>query len=265
MSMYLSSDPSNSYLSLSSLSLQPEEADRYATLLAEDVKRSPLDAQSTLDSVWKELTGSGKACAAHRARYPFLADCDICMMDFAVHEGRPDAIAQVAAAVRSLEGSASFAEAMPEVSVNLAFAPEGASSVANVVAVPGRIVRVRGRAASAMRPEYGASGHLARVLLLAQKKRKKTHACLNLRYDRRMGRALKKLGLRPLVVGGYPQSSGDPTVAALTAKLVEGAGTFDVLVDSGGNGVEPNVYLFAETPAAVAALALRLSKIYSAG
>ena len=265
VSIYLATDPGRAYASLQSLSISGEESDRYATLLSEDLRRNPLDAQSTLDSIWKGILGRGSACPAHRALYPTLADCDICMADFSGASAGPDAVALVAEAVALLQRSPNFAMAMPEVSVNLAYAPEGAESTDQVVAVPGRIVKVRGRATSMMRPEFGSSGHLARVLLLVEKKRADLRACLNLRYDERMARALKRLRIRTLKVGGHPTGGKpDPTVAALASKLAEGK-RFDAVVDVGGSGTEPNVYLFGRTPRSLAELALRLSDAYSSG
>jgi predicted fused transcriptional regulator/phosphomethylpyrimidine kinase len=80
-----------------------------------------------------------------------------------------------------------------------------------------------------------------------------------------MAAVLKKLRLRALKIGGYPPSaSGDPTVQALERRLSSVDEGFDVLVDVGGNGVEPNVYLFAASAARVADIALRVSQAYSA-
>jgi predicted fused transcriptional regulator/phosphomethylpyrimidine kinase len=177
-----------------------------------------------------------------------------------------EAISRVEEAVRSLEASKGFASIMPEVSVNLAFAPTDSKSPDDVVAIPGRIVRIRDRAVSLTRPEFGASGHLAKLLLLVRMHRPEFRACINLRYDRRMAVALRKLKLKTISVGGYgAPHSPDPTLDSLGAKLKENESRFDAVVDTGGKGIEPNVYIFAEDPAGAVRSALRLSKVYSAG
>jgi predicted fused transcriptional regulator/phosphomethylpyrimidine kinase/predicted transcriptional regulator len=266
VSLYFSSSPERAYSSLKSLAVGRDEADRYAALLSEDVKRSALYAQETLATTWRSLLSSGKACELHRERYPALADCDICMRDFgSTRAVGSDAIGEVSDAVRALESSPSFASVMPEVAVNIAYAPTGSETTDDVVAVPGRIVRIRNRVRVAQEPEFGASKHLAKMLLLVQKRRKDTGACINLRYDARIARALKKLGLRSISIGGYPPSpSGDPTVIALTNRLLSSAIGFDAVVDTGGKGIEPNVYLFAKGAREVADLAIRVSRLYSA-
>lgn len=267
VSLYLSSDSSKSYSVLNTLSLPAEEADRYAALLAEDSKRSAVDAVATLSTVWNRLLGRGAICSRHRSIYPALADCDVCIREFGKDNSAfSDAVAEVAEAVRRLEASQNFASVMPEVSVNIALAVGDAKSAADVVAVPGRIVRVKGMPRAILPPELGASRHLSGILLLTRTRRPELRACINLRYDKKMASVLKNLRLRSFKIGEYPPSaSGDPTIEAYEKRLSTVSEDFDVLVDMGGSGVEPNVYLFADSAASAADLALRISKAYSAG
>ena len=123
-------------------------------------------------------------------------------------------------ALRPIEGSTLFVHVMPAISVNVAYAPEKARSVEDVVAIPGRIVRVRGHARSFMRPEYGASTHLAAILLEVESKQPAFRAAMNLRYDARMSRVLAKLRIKRLTIGrAYPSGSQDKVLGALTARL----------------------------------------------
>jgi XRE family transcriptional regulator, thiamine biosynthesis regulator len=266
VSNYVSSNPSRAYSTLAALGVPREEADTYSALLADDVKRSGVDAVSTLTTVWTGLLGSGAVCARHREQYPFLAECDVCMKQYGKRKpGRSATIAEVADAVKGLEASETFAAMMPEVSVNIACVPADASSVAEAVAIPGRIVKVRGRARALLPPEQGASRHLSRVLLLIRRGSPQVRACINLRYDLKVGRILKKLRLRTIQIGGYPVSAtGDPTVDALIRKLSGADQPVDGVIDTGGNGIEPNLYLFASGAKEASSLALRISDSYSA-
>jgi len=266
-SLYLSSCSDKPYSVLSGLSLSAEEANRYAALLAEDAKRNAVDAVGTLITVWTRLLGRGALCARHRSLYPVLADCDVCIREYGKNRSVfSEAISEVAEAVRRLEASQGFVSVMPEVSVNLALAVGDAESATDVVAIPGRIVRVKGRPKAFLPPEPGASRHLAKVLILVRTVRPELRACINLRYDQKMAAVLRKLRLRTLKIGEYPPSaSGDPTIQALDKRLSSADEGFDILVDLGGNGVEPNAYLFATSAAHAADLALRISRAYSAG
>ncbi|MDG6988900.1 MAG: hypothetical protein JRN21_06190 [Nitrososphaerota archaeon] len=267
VSVYLSSDQGRAYSLLSRLSVSKAEADRYADLLAEAAVLSPVDGVRALADIWDSLLARGWACPAHREMYPDLSGCDVCLREYGgSRSSRAQAVAEVKEAVKMLEASPWFVAVMPEVSVNVACAPDDAESPSDVVAVPGRIVRVRDRAKGMLPPEAGASAHMAKVLLLARARRPAFRACINLRYDGAMAAVMKKAGLKAVVLGG-DRAAGhdDPTVEALAKKLGSRRGAFDAVVDEGGAGIEPNVYLFSGGAREVAELAIRLAKGYSAG
>jgi len=266
VSLYLSSDPKRAYQSLARMSVLRSEADGYVGELAESVARGAADGVETLNTIWTEILGSGAACAAHRELYPALSDCDVCVREYGRKSIRSKTISEVADAVKMLEESPRFAAVMPEVSVNIACASGDARSPADVVAVPGRIVRVKGRARAMLPPEAGASVHMAKVLLLARSRRPDLRACINIRYDRWMADGMKREGLRVAALGAHrTRGPEDPTVAELARRLGSIPDNFDALVDQGGGGIEPNVYLFAGGAREVATLALRLAYGYSAG
>lgn len=266
VSQYLSSKAGKAYAALASLSVGEDDADRYAALLAEDAKRSPVYAVETLGTMWKDLLGRGALCAAHRAMHPALAGCDVCVRQYGAPSPKGQAaLDHVAKAVKLLERSPYLAAAMPEVSVNVAYLGGEGESVQDVIAVPGRIVRVKGYAKAMQPPEFGASEHMARVLLRVRARNPTAKAAVNLRYDKAMGRALKRMRLKVLELGGrYPAGQGDPVLAALTLRLIEEPGRFDAVADAGGVGVEPNVYVFGEDAVKAAELAVRIAEEYSA-
>jgi predicted fused transcriptional regulator/phosphomethylpyrimidine kinase/predicted transcriptional regulator len=267
VSMYLSSSPDRAYAALARLSVSKGEADGYSSRLALAVGDGAAEGVRAFEAIWWDLLGKGAVCRAHRELYPSLAECDVCVVKYGGGDGEKEAaVAEVAEAVRILEGSPDFVAVMPEVSVNVACAAGDASTPADVVAVPGRIVRVRGRARAMLPPEAGASVHMARVLLLARSRHPVLRACINLRYDPRMAAAMRKAGLRALAVSGAALAEAeDPTVEALERELRSSRGRFDAVVEQGGGGLEPNVYLFAEGAREAAEAAIRLARIYSAG
>lgn len=247
---------------LAGLGVAEEESSLYTSLLAEDLKKDPLFAANTLYSLWSGLLGRGSMCAPHRSIHPELAKCDVCVRVFGGGGGGPaDAIEDVARAVRMIEGSAAFVRIMPEVSVNVAYAPEGATSAKQVVAVPGRIVRVGGTARAFMRPEYGASTHVANVLLAAMARDSSTRASMNVRYDPRMARALRSAKVPYLLL--KPQVDGSDFLESLRASLARSSGHVRAVADPGGPGLEPGLYLFAPDAVAVAELGLKLAIAYS--
>jgi XRE family transcriptional regulator, thiamine biosynthesis regulator len=267
VSVYLSLDSKKAYGSLAFLNVREDEADRIAARLSSAVAAGPVVGVRTLMSVWTGLLGQGLVCDAHRAAYPSLAACDVCMVEYGRrHRESELSVAEVSDAVKLLEGSSEFVSVMPEVSVNIASAAPGATSPADVVAVPGRVVKVRGRAKAMLPPEAGASVHMAKMLLLAMSRQPELRACINLLYDRRMEGLLRREGLRILAVRAKPRLGvEDPTLTALESKLRVTRGRFDALIEEGGSGIEPNVYLFAKGAREAAEVAIRLAKAYSAG
>jgi predicted fused transcriptional regulator/phosphomethylpyrimidine kinase/predicted transcriptional regulator len=268
VSTYLSTSSSKQTAALSSLGVTAEEAETYAALLAEDLKNNPAYAVATLYSIWSRLIGGGHACALHRSEYPYLATCEVCTKVFGPEKGHAEgAVEHVESALRPVEGSSLFVRVMPEISVNVAYAPEGAKSAEDVIAIPGRIVRVRGQARSFMRPEYGASTHLAAILLEVESKHPALRAAMNLRYDELMSKVLSRLRVKQLTMGrSYPGGSQDKVLGALRARLHApgGAGEFEAVVDLGGEGVEPSLYLFAEDAVKVVRRSMEIARAYTA-
>jgi len=259
VSLYLKSEGRSGSL-LGRLGISEEQGSLYAALLAEDLKKSPVYAVNTLYSLWSDALGRGALCAAHRNEYPTLAQCSMCVVKFGPQEEPSrDAVEQVAAAVRMLEGSSSFVAVMPEVSVNIAYAPPGATSPQDIVAVPGRIVKVKGMPRSFMKPEYGASTHVANVLLAVLSSNDSKRAAINIRYDAKLDSVVRRMRLAALRVKG-----GSQMVENLRGSLSGAAGPIDAVVDPGGPGSEPGLYLFAEDATAVAQLGLKVAKFYAA-
>jgi XRE family transcriptional regulator, thiamine biosynthesis regulator len=266
VSMYLSSDPRRAYDSLSTLNVSRPDADRYAEQLCSAVSRSATEGVRTLTAIWTGLLGSGSVCEAHRALHPSLAGCDVCLAEYGGRRVEIEqAVQDVSEAVMALEGSRDFVAVMPEVSVNVACASKGAMGPSDVVAIPGRIVKVRGRAKALLPPEAGASAHMSKVLLLVMSHHPELRACINLRYDHRMERTLTRLGVAHSGFAGSSQPRAeDPTVAALEKSGVLG-GKFAALVEQGGGGIEPNVYIFGRSAKEAADLAVKVARAFSAG
>ena len=266
VSLYLSSNPVKAYSALSRFAMSREDADARAALLADSVKAGSAEGVGALHSIWVGILGSGSACGYHRDLYPSLADCDVCVKEFGGRGGaRTELISGVSEAVRMIEGSPEFVNVMPEVSVNIAFAAANASSPADVVAIPGRIVRVKDRAKAMLPPEAGVSAHMSKVLLMVKERRKGLRACMNLRYDRRMAEVMRKRHLRTITIGEYSRHGAeDATAEALRRRLASSSEPFDAVIDAGASGIEPNVYVFARGAHEVAELALDLARAYSA-
>jgi predicted fused transcriptional regulator/phosphomethylpyrimidine kinase len=117
-------------------------------------------------------------------------------------------------------------------------------------------VDIPGSVRAAAPPEFGSSSHLAQVLLRVRRGQPQTRAILNARYDEPVRKAIRTTGLRVR------------TLQRVRGELVFGApkgAAADGVVDPGAFGVEPALYLLADSATAVVEKARRIVASLSAG
>jgi predicted fused transcriptional regulator/phosphomethylpyrimidine kinase len=129
-----------------------------------------------------------------------------------------------------------LARLSPEVRCNLAFALPDAKAVDAIAAFPGRLTPVSGEARPLAPPEFGASHHLAKLLLQLRQRMPARRAIVNLRWDAVVADALPRAGIR---------------LAKLVRKgdrlELPGGGLAPALVDEGSVGWEPALYLHGDS------------------
>jgi predicted fused transcriptional regulator/phosphomethylpyrimidine kinase len=93
-------------------------------------------------------------------------------------------LGNILAAINKLEKCADFALLIPEVRVNLAYALPIASTRRDVAAIDGRITAVRGFPHASGLPAFGASDHMARLIVEVRKYSPRINAGINFKYDK---------------------------------------------------------------------------------
>lgn len=150
-----------------------------------------------------------------------------------------------------------FAPLVPEVQTNLAFALPWAETPAEVAAFPGRIVRAGPRIHAVRAPAFGASRHVARIVLTAMRRDPSMRACINLRYSPEIVARLRAAGL---AVESFDRRDEPADVKARegstlewgTHLVLERARAFpDAVYDTGDVGKEPMVRVLGRDPADV--------------
>lgn len=163
---------------------------------------------------------------------------------------RFEAIEDVSKAVRIIEASDCFADLIPEVGCNIASAVPDAVSTGDVCAVEGRLVR-RGNLAKAVGcPAFGASSHMARVVLAAMHYDSSMQAAMNIRYSEEILSVIKGMGLSAASFDRKYEPAGESTMEWGTTYAIE---TFrnthgslpDIIYDLGSRGKEPMIRLLA--------------------
>ena len=160
---------------------------------------------------------------------------------------------------------------IPEVMTNLGFAapyPEGPQDVA---AFPGRLVKSPSGLLIPAPPAFGASRHLAAVILTAMATHPEIRSAMNIKYVEGIEELAPFLHLR---VATFDRSQepeeakgkeGGTLAWGVAAVLQPGQAPPDLICDRGGVGQEAMIRILGPTPMAVAEKALALKNALQAG
>jgi len=205
----------------------------------------------------RELEAGGDLLAArHEAAMPELAGYD---GDYRIHD--PDSrvratqrvLSSVRRGVRTIENASGIASPVPNVGSNLVKCLPEAEGVEDVAGVPGRIIDVKGRAIVPGDPEFGVSEHVASVLLAAREAGADVRAAMNVRYDPGLLDRLRADGRVAVEFDPEYDDVGDAVRAAVRENP-----DATVVYQTGGFGIEPVVYLLADSAEDAAATARAL-------
>src|SRR5512139_1623108 len=143
---------------------------------------------------------------------------------------------------------------IPEVSSNLGYALPFAEGVEDVAAFPGRIVRFRDSATTYGDPEFGASRHVASIILTVMEFDPEYCSAMNIRHSRETVAQLRRKGflvgrfdrrLEPKKLKKHEGSSLEWGVGEVLRKMKR---VPDLIYDEGDVGKEPMIRVLGRTP-----------------
>ncbi|MCX8205011.1 MAG: bifunctional hydroxymethylpyrimidine kinase/phosphomethylpyrimidine kinase [Candidatus Nezhaarchaeota archaeon] len=184
-------------------------------------------------------------------------------------EARLRALEDVKRGVKELEAHPELSILMPEVRMNLVAIPEGAEEASEAVGIEGRITLVNGKLRASGPPWFGASSHLARLLVEVHKHLPEVKAALNIKYSPRVVEACRGLGLKlakfrreeePPEVREVEGASMRWAVEQVLRELREGV---DAIYDDGGVGREAMVRLLGRSVDEVLGKAVKIASALS--
>jgi hydroxymethylpyrimidine/phosphomethylpyrimidine kinase len=162
--------------------------------------------------------------------------------------------------VQTLKETDAFAMLIPEVGCNIAMALQDAQSIADVAAVSGRIVKLKDQAHVVGDIEFGASSHVARIILSAMKYDPAYRASMNIKYSETILDICRELGLRISSFSREDEPSDTHTMDWGTSFAIE---TFksvpDIIYDKGGVGKEAMIRIMGLSAADVAETAGKIA------
>lgn len=202
---------------------------------------------STLCKACKQLRTDGEMCQLHKAQVPSLkpfASCTGCRvgdreaLDELIFRRR--LIVEIEGFRDYLINLPNFAALIPAVGTQIVLAHPSAQSQMDTIALPGGIVSAKGHPVSVSKfAEFGSSRTTAKILLAKRKLSPNIHATIALRNTAKMRGILsqKSLNIMEMAAGKWETEF---------AKRQSEATEADIIADTGGFGLEPILYCFAE-------------------
>jgi hydroxymethylpyrimidine kinase/phosphomethylpyrimidine kinase len=161
---------------------------------------------------------------------------------------RPEILTEVETAVEALE-SILDSRLLPEVGSNIGYCVDGALEAEDVAALTGRIVRVGSRAKAIGCARFGASKHVARIVLAAHAMDAGTRCAMNIKYSPKAVRACRAARL---AVASFDRSKEPEGASSMTwgvsHAIERRGGVPDVIFDKGGHGKEPMIRILGKDP-----------------
>jgi predicted fused transcriptional regulator/phosphomethylpyrimidine kinase/diadenosine tetraphosphate (Ap4A) HIT family hydrolase len=171
-------------------------------------------------------------------------------------------------AIKILQNCPEFNEFIPEVRSNIVMAIENAKNINDVAGIPGRITSVHGKPKVFMKPEFGVSSHMARLVLSIMKFDPSKRSAINIIYNSKIIEICQKLGLK---ISYYDRKEEPESV-----KMIEG-GTIpwgveaaikrigdvpDIIYHKGAWGKEPSIALIGTNAVEVVKMVVCIAKLY---
>jgi cation diffusion facilitator family transporter len=189
-------------------------------------------------------------------------------------DARAELLAKMTAAIERIEACPEFASLIPEVRTNLVFTSENPQGPEDVVAVDGRITVVNGMPKAAGRAKFGASSHMARLVIALNGTHREIRSGINFASNPRLVRWLegycRKRGWTLGLIDrkGEPEDVREQEGASMGWKAAEAIRTATgkapkLFYETGALGKEPVSVLVGGDPVQVATEACQLAREYS--
>lgn len=150
--------------------------------------------------------------------------------------------------------SQSLGYLIPEVSSNLGYALPYAEGIEDVAAFPGRIFRWKESIAFFGDPEFGASRHVARIILTVMKVNPEYASAMNIRFSKEYVSILRRKGFRGFSFDRrkeprqVKETEGSSLEWGVMEVLKRAKGIPDFIYDLGDVGKEPMIRVLGRNP-----------------
>jgi len=153
---------------------------------------------------------------------------------------------------------------LPEIQANIAYAEGNPTGLHEIVGIPGRLVRFGKSCDTVALPAYGATRHIAKVLLTCKRKDPLVTTVIDICYTPELVEKLKKSGYS---AGSFSRADEPKNIREIegstlewgTRKAIEELNFVpDFIYDEGGMGKEPVIRLITHKPEEITKMLQRL-------
>jgi len=181
-------------------------------------------------------------------------------------------LGNLVSAVAMLQNCAEFSLLMPEVRVNLVYALPGAKTSDEVAAVDGRITVVRGFPYASGLPRWGASDHMARLIIEVRKYDPTINAGINFKCDATAIEVVQKYCAEKGIFFGWIDRTKEPAKVAekdrssmpwkVNQLVTRSGGVPRLFYEGEGWGKEPLFVALGNNAMEVASIAIEIAQRY---
>lgn len=175
-------------------------------------------------------------------------------------------------AIEMLQNCREFSALMPEVRVNLVYALPEARTPDEVAAIEGRMTVVQGMPHASGLPKWGASDHMARLIIEVRKYDASINAGINFKHDKEISQVVERYCSEKGIRFGWIDRTREPAEVAerdgasmpwKIRQLVESSGGVPGLFYEGeGWGKEPLFVALGHDAVEVSSIAIEIARRY---
>jgi hydroxymethylpyrimidine/phosphomethylpyrimidine kinase len=141
---------------------------------------------------------------------------------------------------------------VPEVGTNFGYALPIAETLDDVCALEGRLIRVGNSIEHLGGLKFGASRHIARIILTAMKFSPETRSAMNIKYSPEI---IERIHSLDLTISSFDRNSEPKDTSSMewgTEVAIRKSGSVpDIIYDEGGIGKEPMIRILGKDPSDV--------------
>lgn len=255
VSRYINEGLELQLLKLEELGIPRDELYSVIKVLAEVLMRNrKQDFLRILSSYMNTLLKQGYLCRIHRKLIPdIIEECDLCSKIFGI--ASDPYIDEIRNAFEILKAHPKAYELVPEVGMNIVVAIPNANTIKDIVGYSGRILRVQRSIVAVGEPMYGGSRHTATILLFVKKRWNEIRAAIVIKLLDKCLKVFQDMKLNMIHVG--PHKNPKDLYIDIKLAIERSQQIIDVLIDLGGKGLEPVVYIFGKSAIDLAKMALK--------